>query len=56
MPLEFGAAWLHGLTGHPLVKLVKSAGLTLAPTDYDDAITHALSHRSRQPGSGRGGG
>lgn len=41
VPLEFGAAWLHGLTGHPLVKLVKSAGLTLAPTDYDDAITHS---------------
>jgi len=42
-PAELGAAWIHGLTGNPVANLVAqaaSAGLSLAPTDYDDAVVH----------------
>ena len=41
VPLELGAAWLHGLTGNPLVELVARAGLTLVPTDFEDALVHS---------------
>lgn len=37
VPLELGAAWVHGVTGNPLVPLVAQAGLELVPTEYDDA-------------------
>lgn len=51
VPLEFGAAWLHGLTGNPLVDLVRRAGLTLVPTDYDDAVVHSYRTGSASPGA-----
>ncbi len=35
--LEQGASWVHGVTGNPLAPLAKRAGLTLVPTDFDDA-------------------
>ena len=38
VPLEYGAAWVHGLTGNPLTTLVRDLGLTLVPTNYDDAV------------------
>lgn len=38
VPLERGASWVHGVTGNPLVRLVKSAGLTLKPTNFDDMV------------------
>ena len=38
VPVELGAAWIHALRGNPLVPLATNAGLTLVPTDYDDAI------------------
>ena len=41
VPLELGAAWLHGVQDNPLVELVEEAGCSLAPTDYDDAIVHS---------------
>ena len=37
-PVELGAAWIHALRGNPLVPLAKEAGLTLVPTNYDDAV------------------
>jgi len=40
-PVELGAAWVHGTIGNPIADLVDSGavpGLTLAPTDYDDAV------------------
>ena len=37
-PVELGAAWIHALRGNPLVPLANQAGLTLVPTDYDDAV------------------
>lgn len=37
LPLELGASWVHGVTGNPLVPLVRRAGCELAPTDYNDA-------------------
>lgn len=36
-PTEMGAAWIHGVRGNPMVELVRKAGLTLRPTDYEDA-------------------
>ena len=38
VPVELGAAWIHGTGGNPLVPLARSAGLGLVPTDYDDAV------------------
>lgn len=37
-PVELGAAWIHALHANPLVPLAAQAGLTLVPTDYDDAV------------------
>ena len=37
-PVELGAAWIHAVTGNPLVPLAKEAGLRLVPTNYDDAV------------------
>lgn len=50
VPLEFGAAWVHGVEGNPLVPLVERAGLTLAPTDFDDAEVH--SYATGEPSAG----
>ena len=36
VPLEYGAAWVHGLSGNPLTAMVRAQGLTLVPTNYDD--------------------
>ena len=38
VPVELGAAWIHGTGGNPLVPLARDAGLRLVPTDYDDAV------------------
>ena len=38
VPVELGAAWIHGTGGNPLVPLARAAGLGLVPTDYDDAV------------------
>lgn len=35
-PVELGAAWIHGVTGNPMVDLVAAAGLRLVPTDFND--------------------
>lgn len=40
VPLEMGAAWIHGVRNNPLVPLVRRAGLGLVRTDYDDSLTH----------------
>lgn len=40
-PLELGAAWLHGVGNNPVVALAEEAGLTLVPTDFDDAQVHS---------------
>lgn len=38
LPLDLGAAWIHGVTGNPLVDLARQAGAAAAPTDYADAL------------------
>ena len=38
VPVELGAAWIHGTRGNPLMPLARAADLTLVPTDYDDAV------------------
>ena len=38
VPVELGAAWIHGTRGNPIVPLARTAGLGLVPTDYDDAV------------------
>ena len=35
-PIELGAAWVHGLTGNPLVPMLRAAGRSLVTTDYND--------------------
>ena len=37
-PVELGAAWIHAQRGNPLVSLAQQSGLTLVPTNYNDAI------------------
>lgn len=50
--LEKGAAWVHGITGNPLVAVVKAAGLSLVTTDYADAV--ARDYRTGKPAKGTG--
>ncbi len=50
VPLEKGAAWVHGITGNPLVAVVKAAGLSLVTTDYEDAV--ARDFATGKPASG----
>lgn len=38
-PVEMGAAWIHGVTGNPVTGLARSAGLSLVPMDWENAIT-----------------
>lgn len=45
-PVELGAAWIHGLSGNPLVPLASASGLRLVPTDYaDEAIRDTVTGR-----------
>ena len=50
VPVELGAAWIHGTGGNPLVPLAREAGLRLVPTDYDDAVARdtMTGRRSRE--------
>lgn len=41
VPVELGAAWVHGLRGNPLVPLAGQAGLRLVPCDYEDATARS---------------
>ncbi|MFI0433003.1 MAG: FAD-dependent oxidoreductase [Candidatus Nanopelagicales bacterium] len=49
VPLEFGAAWVHGVTGNPMVGLVAQAGLTLSPTNFEDALAHSYRSGTDDP-------
>lgn len=53
VPLELGASWIHGVTGNPLVPLAREAGLTLAPTDFEDAEARRYPDGSIATGMGR---
>lgn len=50
VPAEKGAAWIHGVTGNPMVAVVKAAGLSLVPTDYEDAIARDFTTGGPAPG------
>lgn len=50
VPAEKGAAWIHGVTGNPMVGVVKAAGLTLVPTDYEDAVARDYRTGRSAPG------
>jgi monoamine oxidase len=39
VPVEKGAAWIHGTVGNPITALAEANGLRLVPTDYADAQT-----------------
>lgn len=39
VPVELGAAWVHGVQGNPIASLARESALRLLPTDFDDAIT-----------------
>ena len=49
VPVELGAAWIHGTGGNPIVPLARSAGLGLVPTDYDDAVARDTVTGRRSP-------
>ncbi len=40
VPAEKGAAWIHGVDDNPMVAVVERAGLSLVPTDWEDAQAH----------------
>lgn len=42
MPVELGAAWVHGVRGNPITALVRSGGSALVLTDYDDETVRNL--------------
>ena len=50
VPLEKGAAWVHGVTGNPLVAVAEQAGLALVPTDYEDALARGYTTGRRASG------
>ena len=37
VPVELGAAWVHGMVANPVAALATADGLRLLPTDYDDS-------------------
>lgn len=37
VPVEMGAAWIHGTAGNPVARLARTDGLRLVPTDYSDS-------------------
>jgi len=49
VPVELGAAWIHGTGGNPLVPLAREAGLRLVSTDYDDAVARDTLTGRRSP-------
>ena len=38
MPIDLGAAWIHGTKGNPLVALANQAGAATVETDWDDVV------------------
>ena len=38
MPIDLGAAWIHGTKGNPLVALANQAGAATVETDWDDIV------------------
>jgi monoamine oxidase len=40
VPVELGAAWIHGVRDNPITPLVLQGGSTLMMTDYDDELVH----------------
>ncbi|MFN8535010.1 MAG: FAD-dependent oxidoreductase [Dehalococcoidia bacterium] len=39
-PAELGATWIHRIDGNPIATLARQAGLSLRPTDYDNATLY----------------
>jgi polyamine oxidase len=38
MPIDLGAAWIHGTKGNPLVGLANQAAAATVETDWDDIV------------------
>lgn len=53
VPLEMGAAWIHGVVENPMVKVVRRAGLSLVPTDWEDSVARTAGTGARARGVGR---
>lgn len=49
VPVELGAAWLHGVRRNPMTTLVAEAGLGQVPCDYDDAVVRSARTGRRDP-------
>lgn len=39
LPVDMGAAWIHGTRGNPLTKLARQAGVRITPTSYARALS-----------------
>ncbi|NJS39558.1 MAG: NAD(P)-binding protein [Rhodobacteraceae bacterium] len=39
LPVDMGAAWIHGTKGNPMTRLAKALGVTMTPTSYKRAGT-----------------
>ncbi len=50
VPAEMGAAWIHGVVDNPMVAVVERAGLSLVPTDWDDAEANDVRTGTAAPG------
>ena len=42
VPVELGAAWVHGVRRNPITPLVRSGGSSLVPTNYRDEVVQNL--------------
>lgn len=45
VPLDLGAAWIHGVTDNPVGTLADEIGVRTIPTDYDDDVWYDRSGR-----------
>ncbi|WP_328356970.1 FAD-dependent oxidoreductase [Mycobacterium sp. NBC_00419] len=45
VPIDLGAAWIHGTKGNPLVALANQAGAATAETDWDDVVVFDGRHQ-----------
>ena len=45
LPVDLGAAWIHGIEHNPVARLARQQGLRLVTTDYERSVTFDLQGR-----------
>jgi monoamine oxidase len=51
-PIDLGASWIHEIRGNPLTDIARDAGLSLATTDYNSAVTYDAKRGLLDTGAG----